>query len=261
LKLGDLLVIDIREDADLAFGTLFVLLDLAGNIDVAAGDVDILDQLERQLFKRVAVERGALLQPDLFAFHEVFCQLAAFEKLIDALVTLFLKDPDLVLEVAAEAGLFHRLDIERTFILILALAGKDLDVNDGPVNARRAGERGVLNVAGLFAEDRTEQLLFRSQLGLALGRNLSDEDRARLDLSTDANDARFIKVAEHILADVRDVASDLLRAELGITGLDLELLNVDRGVEIVLDQAFRNEDRVLEVVTPPGHECHQHVAA
>ena len=61
--------------------------------------------------------------------------------------------------------------------------------------------------------------------------------------------------------DVRDVAGELLLAELGLADLDLELLDVDRGVDVVLHQPLADDDRVLEVVAVPGHERDQHVAA
>jgi hypothetical protein len=55
-----------------------------------------------------------------------------------------------------------------------------------------------------------------------------------LDVGADADDAALVEVAQRLLADVRDVARDLLAAELGVADLDLELLDVDRGVDVVL---------------------------
>ena len=49
--------------------------------------------------------------------------------------------------------------------------------------------------------------------------------------------------------------------ELRVAGLDLELLDVDRGVVVLLDQLLGDEDGVFEVVAAPGHEGHQDVAA
>ena len=90
---------------------------------------------------------------------------------------------------------------------------------------------------------------------------LPDQDVARLDGRADADDPRFVEIAQGVLRHVRDVARDLLGPELGVAGLDVELLDVDRREEVVLDQALGDQDRVLVVVAAPGHERHQHVAA
>ena len=71
---------------------------------------------------------------------------------------------------------------------------------------------------------------------------------------------RLVEVRERVLRDVRDVARDLLGAELGVAGLDLELLDVDRREVVVLDEAFRDQDGVLVVVAAPRHEGDEDVA-
>jgi hypothetical protein len=51
--------------------------------------------------------------------------------------------------------------------------------DDDAFDARRHFERIVLHVFAGAAEDRVQQLLFRGELGLALRRDLADEDVAR----------------------------------------------------------------------------------
>ena len=70
-----------------------------------------------------------------------------------------------------------------------------------------------------------------------------------------------VEVLEGLLADVGDVARDLFLAELGVAGDALELLDVHRGEDVVLDDALADQDQVLEVVTLPRHERDQHVLA
>ena len=82
-----------------------------------------------------------------------------------------------------------------------------------------------------------------------------------LHLGADADDAAVVEVAQRLLRAVRDVARDLLVAQLGRAGVDLVLLDVDRGELVVLDQAARQDDRVLEVVALPGHEGDAQVLA
>src|SRR5207302_10483565 len=99
------------------------------------------------------------------------------------------------------------------------------------------------------------------ELGLALRRDLADQEVARADLGADADDAVLVEVSERLLRAVRDVARDLLVAQLGRAGVDLVLLDVDRGELVVLDETLRDDDRVLEVVALPGHEGDEAVLA
>ena len=87
-----------------------------------------------------------------------------------------------------------------------------------------------MHVAGLLAEDGAEQALFRRELGLALGRDLADEDVAGGNFGADADDAALVEIRKHLFGDVGDVAGDLLRAELGVADVNRVLLDVDRGV-------------------------------
>jgi hypothetical protein len=133
-------------------------------------------------------------------------------------------------------------------------ARERLDVDHDAALAVRHLQRGVADLARLLLEDRADQLLLGRQLGLALRRDLADQQVARQHLGADPDDAAVVEVAQRLLRAVRDVARDLLVAELGRAGVDLVLLDVDRGELVVLDQALGEDDRVLEVVALPGHE-------
>ena len=65
--------------------------------------------------------------------------------------------------------------------------------------ARGHLERVVLHVLARATEDRVQQLLFRRQLGLGLGRNLADQDVTRADAGADTDDAVVVEVAQHLL--------------------------------------------------------------
>ena len=119
------------------------------------------------------------------------------------------------------------------------LREKTLALMTVPGDARRDAQRAVADVARLLAEDGAQELLFGRELGLALRRDLADEDVARLHLGADADDARLVEVLEGLLADVRDVAGDLFLAELGVARDALELLDVDRGVDVFLRRGAR----------------------
>ena len=136
------------------------------------------------------------------------------------------------------------LDGERALVLVDAAAVEHADLDDRALDARRHLERGVAHVGGLLAEDGAQQLLFRGHRALALRRHLADQDVARLHLGADIDDAGLVEVLERFLADVRDVAADLLLAELGVAGHDLELLDVDRGEDVIAHDALGEQDRV-----------------
>ena len=144
---------------------------------------------------------------------------------------------------------------------VVAEVGAELlDPDDGAGLAVRDLERRVADLAGLLTEDGAQQALLRGQLGLALGRDLADEQVTVTDLGADADDAALVEVGQDLLGDVRDVPGDLLGAQLRVAGVDLVLLDVDRGEDVVLDQTLAEDDRVLVVVALPRHERDEQVA-
>ncbi len=140
-------------------------------------------------------------------------------------------------------------------------AAEPLGVDHDPLDARGDLEAVVLDVLAGPAEDRVEQLLLGGQLALGLRRHLADQDVARLDVGADPDDPVLVEVPQRLLGDVGDVAGELLAAELGLADLDLELLDVDRRVDVLLHDPLGEDDRVFEVVAVPGHEADQDVPA
>src|SRR5262249_463933 len=214
-------------------------------------------------FNQVTRQLDALVQEALVGLFVVQVRLEnlAAEQIAEALEALVGQDADFVREVLFQLEDLRSLDGLVAFVFFSALAGEDLDVHDGAFDPRRAVERSVAHVAGFFAEDGAEKFLFRRQRGFALRRNFADENVARLHNRADADDAAFVQVAEERFADVRNVARNFFRTKLGIAGFDFVLLDVNRRVVIVLDQLFADENGVLKVVTAPGHERDEHVAA
>ena len=151
------------------------------------------------------------------------------------------------------------VDAGRQVVAVVARERGDRD--DAAGLAVRHLERRVADLAGLLAEDGAQEALLGGELGLALRRDLADKNVAREDLGADADDAVLVEVGEHVLTDVGDLAGDLFRSELGVAGLDLVLLDVDRGEEVVLDDALGEDDRVFVVVALPRHERHEEVLA
>ena len=93
-----------------------------------------------------------------------------------------------------------------------SFARKNPYIDDRAFDAGRHPQRGIAHFAGLLAEDRPQQFFFRRQLGFALGGNLADQDIARFNLGADANDAALVEIGKRLVADVRNIAGDFLRA-------------------------------------------------
>src|SRR5690554_2001278 len=151
------------------------------------------------------------------------------------------------------------LDGQGTAVAFHAITGEHLDVDDGTLGAGGHTQGSVLHVGGLLTENRTQQLLLRSQLGFALGRDLADQDVAGADLGTNIDDTGLIQLAQRRFTDVGNIGGDLLRPQLGVAGHAGQFLDVDCGETVFLYHALGDEDGVLEVVAVPGHEGHAHV--
>ena len=156
-------------------------------------------RLRVEIFSRMSrVRVGALGEQALVGAFvvQVGHEILAAEQIGQALQALVGENADFVGEVLFELGDLRGFDGLVALVFFRALAAEDLDVDDGAFDARRAVERSVANVSGLFAEDRAQQFFFRRQRGFALGRYFADEDVARLDGGADADHAAFIEVAQ-----------------------------------------------------------------
>src|SRR4051794_28498108 len=252
----------VADDFDLPLGALFELAQVLLEARIVGVDLQPDDRLVGQSLQHVLGERRALAQQALAAVLvvEIGARFLPLQHADHALLHFVVKDADLILEVLLHHLELIVLDGLGAVVLLDAFSREDLHADDDALDARRADQRRVAHVPGLLTEDGAEQLLFRRQLRLPLRGDLADEDVARLDRGADPDDAALVEVGQVALADVRDVAGDLFRTELGVARLDLELLDVDRRVSVFLHRFFRDQDRVLEVVAAPRHERDQHVA-
>src|SRR6202158_1835317 len=258
-----LLVDDLFEHVDLTRSHLFDLVDLLIHPRILVGILDALQVADRNALDLVASQDVALGQQALVGalVVQIGLHFLAAQDVLQALQALIGKNSDFVRKVLFQLGDLRGFDGLRALVLFLALAREDLHVDDHALDARWAVEGSIAHIAGLFTEDRTQQFFFRSELGFTLRRNLAHENVALLDAGADANHARFIQIAEHGFADVRNVARDFFRPQLGVASFDLVLLDVKRGVVILFHHLLGDEDRVFEVVTAPRHEGDQHVTS
>src|SRR6185369_3052270 len=235
-----LLVDDFLQHVDLARGHFLDLVDLLIYSRVLVGVFDTLQVAGGNALDRVAIKNRVLGQQALVGalVVQIGLHFLAAQNVLQTLQALVGQNPYLVRKVLFQLRDLRAFDELGALILLLAFAGEDLDIHDNAFNARRTVKRNVAHVAGLFAENRAQQFFFRRKLGLALGRDFAHQNVALLDRRPDANDARFVQIAQHRLRDVGNVARNFFRTQLGVARLDLILLDVHRGVVILFHQLF-----------------------
>src|SRR6266568_4125492 len=263
LQLFDLLADDLAQYIDLARGHLFDFVDLLVDARVLIVQLDAFQIARRDKFDRRAVENHVLGQQAFVGALVVQISLhsLAAQQSFQSLQPLVGKDSDFIRKVLFQPCNLHGLDGLSALVLFLALAREDLHVHHRAFNTRRARQRSVANITGLFAEDGAQQLFFRRKLSLALGRYLADQNVACLDAGSNADHAALVQIAQRALTHVGDVAGYFFRPQLRVARFNLKLLDVDGRVVIVLHHFFGDENCVLKVVTAPGHEGHQHIAS
>src|SRR5690606_37519113 len=170
-----------------------------------------------------------------------------------------LDDAELFVQVFADLVQLLLLDRQSTAVTLDAVTGEDLYVDNGTLGAGRHAQGGVLNVGRLLTEDRAQQFLFRSQLGLAFRSDLANQDVARADFGADVDDTGFVQLVQSSFTHVRDVGGDFLWAELGVTRHTGQFLNVDGGEAVFLNHTLGQADGVFEVEAVPRHERDAHV--
>ena len=141
------------------------------------------------------------------------------------------------------------------------VAAELLDVDHLAVLAVRHAQRGVLHLARLLAEDRAQQALLGGQLGLALRRDLADQDVARRDLGADRMipfSSRLRRLSSPTFGMSRVISSGpslVSRASISCFSMWIEVNMSSRTSRSLM------QDRVLEVAALPGHERDQDVLA
>ena len=161
-----------------------------------------------------------------------------------------------VLTVTFQLGINNGLS---TFVALDTFASKDLNVDNRTAHASRHTQRGVFYVGCFFAKDGAQQFLFRSQLGFAFRRYFTYQHITCFHFRTDVNDTGFIQTVLHTLGQVRNIAGNIFRTQLGVAGNNIQFLNVNRSIAVVCSHFFGNQNRVFIVITVPRHEGDGHV--
>src|SRR5437899_3438225 len=175
-------------------------------------DLDVAPVVGGELRQHVGGDLDALVQEDLArVVREARRGLLALELLEHLFARALAYDADLVLLVLAQLGDLVLLDRAGTIVLLDALAGEDPRIDDRALDPGRDAQARVAHLTRLLAEDGAQELLLGRDLRLALGRDLADQDVARLHLRADADDARLAPAPEALAGAGRGVAVDSLR--------------------------------------------------
>ena len=141
---------------------------------------------------------------------------------------------DASLELARHDSIWELLEEAGLVDFGLFVADEDADFGDLAGGAAVHADGRIADILCFFAEDGAKKTLFGAELLLAFRSNLADENVAWINLGTDSYDTIFAEVAERALADVRDVAGDLLGTELRLADFDVEIFDIDGGELVVL---------------------------
>src|SRR5699024_7954240 len=122
--------------------------------------------------------------------------------------------------------------------LVAVLPCEYFGINYDTVLAVRHLQGRIPYLARLLAEDRTEQSLLSGELCLSLRSHFSDQNIPCTDFCSDPDDSSLIKIFQRIVADTRNISGDLFRSELGVPGLCLILFDMDRSIDVILNQSL-----------------------
>src|SRR5688500_14210615 len=258
-----LLFEQLTDDFHLPLGSFFERAEIVFEPRIVRLNLQAHHRVVGQLGQNLRRQHRALLLDALAAIliEQVAAQRLAVQHLHDALLHFVVKDADFVLQVLLHHVELFGLDRLGSIVLLDTLARENLHADDDALDAGGADEGRIADVAGLLAEDRAEQLLFRRELRLAFRRDLAHQNISWFYIGTDSDNSAFIQIAQERFRHVRDVPRDFFGPEFRIARLDLELFDVNGGVVVVLHHPLRHENRVFEVVPAPRHEGDQHVAA
>ena len=88
-------------------------------------------------------------------------------------------------------------------------------------------EAGVANFTSLLTEDCAQQALFWSEFGFTLWSDFSNENIARTNFCTHADNSTIVEVGENVVAQVWNVTCDFFWSKLGVTSVNFVFLDVD----------------------------------
>src|SRR3984957_8005150 len=150
-----LLVDDLLQHVDLARGHFLDLVDLLIHSRILVCIFNTLQVASGDALDRIAIKNVPLVQQALVGalVVQVGLHFLAAENVLQTLEPLVRKNADFVGKVFLQLADLRAFDELGALVLFLALTGEDFYIDDNALNPRRAVERSIAHVAGLFAED------------------------------------------------------------------------------------------------------------
>ena len=112
-----------------------------------------------------------------------------------------------------------------------------------------------------FTENGAQQTLFGRQLRLAFRGHFSHQDIAGTHFRAYPDDTPVVQVFQSLVADAWHVPCDLFRTQLCVAGFGFIFFNMYGCIDIIPDKALGQKNRVLIVITFPGHKADQRILA
>ena len=120
-------------------------------------------------------------------------------------------------------------------------------------------QRSITNFSCFLTEDCTKQSFLSSKLCLSLRSNFTNQNITGTNLCTDTDNTVLVKVFERVVADTRYITGDLFVTKLGVSRLCIVLIDMNRCINIILNQSLTKQYGILVVITFPSHETDQWV--
>src|SRR5699024_9170425 len=111
--------------------------------------------------------------------------------------------------------------------IVVFVTVEDTNTNNGTGFTVWDLQRGITDFFGFFTEDGTQQTFFWGKFGFTLRGHTTNEDVTGFNLSTDVDDAAFVKLGQNFFRDVWNVAGDFFGTKFGVTSIDFVFFDVN----------------------------------
>src|SRR5258705_1421721 len=166
-------------------------------------DADLTPVRHRQLIKIFLGQLLPLVEQNLPAVvTDPSREPAADEQSFQAPESAVLENADFVMLIFPKPHDLFILDRLAALVFAQALARENPHIDDRALDPGRNPKRGIADLTGFFAEDCAQQFFFGRKLGLAFGRDLADQNIARLHFRANPDNPSLVEVPQAFITDI-----------------------------------------------------------